>query len=204
MLDGVEFSVPLAGAHNAGNAALCVLAARALGIEDATIREGLANATPPPMRFERVQIETASDPIVVINDAYNANPDSMRAALSTFASLKANGSKTVVLGEMLEMGETGPSEHRSLAEHVSGMDAFDRIVLIGSGFAHIDAAKLGVRMLPDSGDAQISAIAQQIEPGETVLIKGSRGVKLERLITILSDLHASSRFQTHGDAPTHA
>lgn len=201
---GINFSVPLAGAHNAHNAGLCVLAARVMGIEDDIIREGLANATPPPMRFERVQIETASGPIVVINDAYNANPDSMRAALSTFADLQTDGAKVVVLGEMLEMGASGPAEHQSLAEHVSGMGAFDRVVLIGAGFARIDAASLGLTMLPESSEAQIKAIAKQIEPGETVLIKGSRGVKLERLVAILGDLHASSRSQTHGDTPTHA
>ncbi len=204
LLGGEPFRVSLPGEHNAHNAGLCVLAARAMGIDDSTIREGLANATPPPMRFERVQIETASGPIVVINDAYNANPDSMRAALSTFADLKTDGAKVVVLGEMLEMGASGPTEHQSLAEHVSGTGAFDRVVLIGAGYAGIDAAPLGLTMLPESSDAQIKAIAQLIEPGETVLIKGSRGVKLERLIAILGDLYASSRSQTHGDTPTHA
>lgn len=204
LLGGEPFRVPLAGEHNAHNAGLCVLAARVMGIEDDIIREGLANTTPPSMRFERVQIETASDPIVVINDAYNANPDSMRAAISTFADLQTDGAKVVVLGEMLELGESGPAEHESLAEHVSSVGVFDRVVLIGAGFARTDAASLGLTMYPESGDAQIEAIAQQIEPGETVLIKGSRGVKLERLIAILGDLHASSRSQTHGDAPTHA
>ncbi len=203
-IDGARFSVSMPGVHNARNAALCVLAARHLGIDDAVIRDGLAHAVGPAMRFERVVIETGTAPIIVINDAYNANPDSMRAALSTYADLQTDGAKVVVLGEMLEMGESGPAEHESLAEHVSSMVAFDRVVLIGAGFARTDAASLGLTMLPESGDPQIKAIAQQIEPGETVLIKGSRGVKLERLITILGDLHASSRSQTHGDAPTHA
>lgn len=203
-IDGVEFSVPIAGAHNASNAGLCVLAARALGIDDSVTRVGLASSKPPAMRFERVVIETAGDPIVVINDAYNANPDSMRAALATFAGLNTDGPKVVVLGEMLEMGGSGPSEHDSLAQHVSGMDAFDRVVLLGAGFADIDAVGLGVVMFPDSSDARFKEVARTIEAGETVLIKGSRGVKLERLIAILGDLHASSRSQTHGDSPTHA
>lgn len=203
-IDGVEFSVPIAGAHNASNAGLCVLAARALGIDDSVTGVGLASSKPPAMRFERVVIETAGNPIVIINDAYNANPDSMRAALATFANLNTDGPKVVVLGEMLEMGDSGPSEHDSLAQHVSGMDAFDRVVLLGAGFEHTDAVGLGVAMFPDSSDARIMEVARTITAGETVLIKGSRGVKLERLIAILGDMHASSRSQTHGDSPTHA
>jgi UDP-N-acetylmuramoyl-tripeptide--D-alanyl-D-alanine ligase len=202
-VDGCAFSVPLPGVHNASNAALCVLAARHLGIDDATIRVGLEKASPPAMRFERVIIETSTQPITVINDAYNANPDSMRAALGTFALLDAVGPRVVVLGEMLEMGDAGPCEHQSLAEHAAGLVGIDRVILVGAGFA--DVADSGhAQVSADSSDESLKSIASGIQPGESLLIKGSRGVKLERLIAMLGDLHASSRSQNQPDATTHA
>lgn len=202
-LDGVEFAVPLAGIHNAFNGALCVLAARALGIDDGVTRAGLARAVPPAMRFERVEIETGAAPIVVINDAYNANPDSMRAALTTFVGLGTAGPKVAVLGEMLEMGEAGPGEHRSLAEHAAGQQSLDRIVLMGAGFAGVEVDDPRVQSIPVSGDGAIASIAQGLCPGDTVLIKGSRGVRLERLVDKLSDLHTNRRSEPR-DAHTHA
>ncbi|MFG0298290.1 MAG: glutamate ligase domain-containing protein, partial [Phycisphaerales bacterium JB047] len=202
-IEGEVFTVPIPGAHNAHNAALCVLAGRVLGYDDETIRTGLARATPPAMRFERVEIETAGDPIVVINDAYNANPDSMRAALATFVNFDAPARRVVVLGEMLEMGDSGPAEHQSLAEHACGL-GLDRVVLLGPGFASVRLDGERAEIIPDSGDASIASLAASIQPGDTVLIKGSRGVRLERLIDKLSDRHANGRSETKNETRSHA
>lgn len=192
-IEGVRFSVPLPGQHNAHNAALCVLAGRELGIDDAIIHAGLASATPPAMRFERTQIETIAEPIVVINDAYNANPDSMRAALATFAELPTAGPKIAVLGEMLEMGAIGPGEHQSLADHAAGLGVLDRVVLLGVSFSHVRVGDPRVEVIGERSDEAIERVARSLCPGDTVLIKGSRGVRLERLIAKLGDLHASGR-----------
>ena len=203
-IDGVRFSVPLPGRHNAHNAALCVLAGRELGIDDQTIRSGLASAAPPAMRFERAEIETASGPIVVINDAYNANPDSMRAALATFAELPTIGPKVAALGEMLEMGAIGPGEHQSLADHAAGLGVLDRVLLLGGAFGHVRCDDPRVEIIADRSDEAIERIARSLRPGDTVLIKGSRGVRLERLIAKLGDLHASGRSNGKENAQTHA
>ena len=203
-INAVPFRVPIPGAHNAHNAGLCVLAARALGIDDETTRGGLARATPPAMRFQRVEIVTQSDPIVIINDAYNANPDSMRAALSTFVALRTPGRKLVVLGEMLEMGAIAPAEHQSLADHVIGYGSLDRITLLGGSFKDVRAHDPRCTIIPDRSDDAIARIANEIRPGDAVLIKGSRGVKLERLIDKLGDLHASGRSKGQENAPTNA
>ncbi|MAO20681.1 MAG: hypothetical protein CMJ35_15330 [Phycisphaerae bacterium] len=203
-IQGQVFEVPIPGAHNAYNAALCVLAGRVLGYDDETIRTGLARATPPAMRFERVQIETAGDPIVIINDAYNANPDSMRAALATFVSFDAPARRVVVLGEMLEMGDSGPAEHQSLAEHAAGLPTLDRLVLLGAGFASVRCDDDRVEIIPDSSDAGIASVAKSLKSGDTVLIKGSRGVRMERLIDKLSQLHANGRSETKNETRSHA
>ncbi|MCR9074955.1 MAG: UDP-N-acetylmuramoyl-tripeptide--D-alanyl-D-alanine ligase [bacterium] len=199
-----SFRVALPGDHNASNAALCVLAGRELGINDDVIRDGLAGATPPAMRFERIQIATDADPIVVINDAYNANPDSMRAALATFIGLQAPGRKIAVLGEMLEVGETGPTEHRLLAEHATGLGRLDRVILLGASFASLEIDDPRVEVIHERSDKSIAAIAGTILPGDTVLIKGSRGVKLERLADNLGVTHASDRSNGKENAQTPA
>ncbi len=203
-IDGDRFSVPLAGAHNAHNAALCVLTARVLGIDDDTTRVGLAKATPPAMRFERVQIETDTEPIAVINDAYNANPDSMRAALSTFVALSATGGRIAVLGEMLEMGEVGPQAHQALAEHAAGLGELDRVVLLGASFGQVHIDDPRVEIIAERSEDAIERVAGTISPGDTLLLKGSRGVRLERLIDKLGDLHASGRSNGRQNAQTHA
>ena len=203
-INDAGFSVPLPGDHNAHNAALCVFAARELGIDDETIRSGLANATPPAMRFEQIEIETDSDPIVIINDAYNANPDSMHAALSTFVSLKTAGPKLIVLGEMLEMGDSGPREHQSLLSYAAGLKGIKRLTLLGSGFVRSVSDDERVEIIAEANDAAITTIASTIASGDTVLIKGSRGVRLERLIAKLSQLHANDRSQSQTGTRTHA
>ena len=203
-INAVPFRVPIPGAHNAYNAGLCVLAARALGIDDNTTRDGLAHATPPEMRFQRIEIATQSDPIVIINDAYNANPDSMRAALSTFVALRTPGRKLAVLGEMLEMGTIEPAEHQSLADHAIGYGSLDQITLLGASFKDAQGDDPRCTIVPDRSDDAIARIAAEIRPGDTVLIKGSRGVKLERLIDKLGDLHASGRSKEQENAPTNA
>jgi UDP-N-acetylmuramoyl-tripeptide--D-alanyl-D-alanine ligase len=204
MMGSDAFSIPIPGIYNAANAALCVLAARALGIDDVTIRSGLAHATPPAMRFERVEIATHAAPIVVINDAYNANPDSMRAALSTFIAIETPARKVAVLGEMLELGPVSPAEHQSLADHALGSASIDRVILIGDAFCGVTLADARGQVIADRSDDAIARVASEIEPGDTVLIKGSRGVKLERLIDKLGDIHASDRSKGQGNAPTPA
>ncbi len=198
-IDADEFVVPLPGVHNASNAALCVLAARALDIDDERARAGLAGARGPDMRFQRVEIPTGSEPIVVINDAYNANPDSMRAALTTFDAMKMPMHKTAVLGEMLELGAASRDEHRSLAADLARRVGIDRFVLVGAGFESVPMSHL-VEVHADRCDFSIERVAAGIAPGTCVLLKGSRGVKLERLIHALTRLHAPDPAQNHASA----
>ena len=203
-IDEASFRVPIPGNHNAHNAGLCVLAGRELGISDETTRAGLARATPPAMRFQRVEIETSGAPIIVINDAYNANPDSMRAALATFVEIVVPARKIALLGEMLEMGAIAPAEHQSLANHALGDESIDRVIMLGESFAGVRIEGPRGMIIADSSDDAIARVAGSILPGDTVLIKGSRGVKLERLIDKLGDLHASGRSKRQENAQTNA
>ena len=179
-IDEDRFNVIMPGEHSAFNAGLCVLAARSLGLSDQHIRDGLGAVTPPPMRFERTSIETATQPIVVINDAYNANPDSMRASLRTFAGIDLPEPRVAVLAEMLELGQSASSAHAELAEFAKTLPGIGRVIFLGG-------------LYPEPDAESIKSLADLIEPGQSVLLKGSRGVGLERLIPLLRNKHGSNR-----------
>ncbi|MEX0875951.1 MAG: UDP-N-acetylmuramoyl-tripeptide--D-alanyl-D-alanine ligase [Phycisphaerales bacterium] len=203
VVDDAEFTVPLPGVHNARNAAMAVLVARSLGISDGQIQSGLASARGPAMRFERIEVPTESAPIVIINDAYNANPDSMRAALATFDELDIDGPRIAVLGEMLELGGASVVEHAALAQSLDEHRRIDCFVLVGERYGPVPISNL-VQVHPDAASVSIERIAATIEPGSCVLLKGSRGVRLERVIEELARIHGAGRPGPAATSTAHA
>ncbi len=183
--DGSRFVVPLPGVHNASNSAMAVLVGRACGMDDSDIAAGLTKATLPEMRLDRIEIPTKTDPIVIYNDAYNANPDSTRAALAFFGSIQSESPKVMILGDMLELGSAAESEH---AKMMGDLDKdIGRVVLVGPGYAK--AAGSDDVCYPATDDHAMTEIARAIQPGDLVLLKGSRGIGLERLVYILINRH---------------
>jgi UDP-N-acetylmuramoyl-tripeptide--D-alanyl-D-alanine ligase len=180
-VDGSEYEAPVPGVHNAHNAALAVLVGRAWGMTNRDIREGLENASLPEMRLDRVEIPTQSDPIVLYNDAYNANPDSTRAALEFFRALQTQSPRVVVLGDMLELGSASETEHASMLDELRDLDA--RVILVGEHYCNASSDQYDQYPIPS--DHAMSELARTINPGDMVLLKGSRGIGLERLVYIL-------------------
>lgn len=180
-LDGRPYEIPLPGAHNASNAALAVVVARWLGVPDEVIARGLAAATPAPMRLERLTIPTVP-PITLINDAYNANPGSMRAALAVLTDFPTLGRRVAVLGDMLELGSISDRAHREL---LAAARSADLVLTVGPAFAAAGAEHAE----PDPTDAAVARVAAALRPGDTVLVKGSRGMRLERLVSRLQQTH---------------
>jgi UDP-N-acetylmuramoyl-tripeptide--D-alanyl-D-alanine ligase len=196
-----KFSLPLLGEHNAMNALMAVAVARRMGLSDEQILAGLARATPAEGRLEPMTIGSWR----IINDAYNANPSSMEAALATFARLGqepagvgAAGRRVVILGDMLELGTASESMHRAVGELVAAWGC-DLFVAIGPMMRHAaEAARAGGRGGEGSGGgggggagrvlhfadtrAARMMIGQLIEPGDRLLLKGSRGMALEALL----------------------
>lgn len=185
-LDGTSFSingreryrVALLGAHNAHNAACAAMVGRRLGLGVEEIAAGLMAARGPDMRLEMRRV----GPITVINDAYNANPDSMLAALRTLAGL-AGGRRVAVLGDMLELGPSSAAEHEALGGWIERERPADLVVGVGPSAGRISVG-LSVG-LPAADDAAIERVVGLIEAGDIVLIKGSRGVALERVAAAL-------------------
>jgi UDP-N-acetylmuramoyl-tripeptide--D-alanyl-D-alanine ligase len=181
-VDGGPFTVHLAdpGDHLAEDAAAAAAAALALGIEPAAITTGLG-------RFHALSGRGQQRPLpgggVVIDDTYNANPDSMRAALRVLEGLPRP--RIAVLGDMLELGAAADDLHGALGEDVAAAE-IDHLIAVGV-FADIVvvAAGLADGVAVPTWDAALSAVRERLAPGCSVLVKGSHGIGLGRLVAAL-------------------
>lgn len=183
-----ELRVPLLGRHNAWNAAAAAIVGRRLGVPDDAIVQGMAAAKGPDWRMQRVEVAVPGGRAVIVNDAYNANPESMRAALETFADLTRSsgrgGRRVVVLGDMLELGPTSADLHDEVVGELARCEP-DVAVFVGPGMVRAGKARGGwerAEWLPQSDRDAMGRIAGLVRAGDTVLLKGSRGMGLERVV----------------------
>lgn len=184
-----RYRLSIPGRHNAINALAAVAVAQHLGIADEAVSEGMARLALPSMRMDRCEI----DGIAFWNDAYNANPQSMRASIEAFLELAAGADRRVlILGDMLELGQHAAAFHESLGGallELSEMNAVDRVIFIGELMhyaEHVVAQRWGpgrVQSYTDVDQRAIGRIWNELKPGDAVLLKASRGLMLERLIT---------------------
>ena len=157
-----------------------------MGVAEEAIRAALAGFAPPEMRLGRERVAG----ITIINDAYNANPDSMLAALRTLREVAVPGSRRVaVLGDMLEMGAAGPEAHREIGRAVAREGLADAVVLVGPLAEMVGGSLAGspveVWSIDSVGGDGAALAASRLCAGDTVLLKGSRGVGLERVLGAL-------------------
>ncbi len=177
------------GEHQVANALAAAGAAHALGMSVADIASRLSTAgRRSPWRMEVIE---RPDGVTVVNDAYNANPESMRAALKALAALGRGRRTWAVLGEMLELGDSSTAEHDALGRLAVRLDV-SRLVAVGEGARPIQlgAAHEGswgdeAAWVPDI-DAALEVLSAELEPGDVVLVKASRATGLERLAMALS------------------
>jgi UDP-N-acetylmuramoyl-tripeptide--D-alanyl-D-alanine ligase len=176
--------VPLPGIHNVTNALAAATTAVALGASVGAIVAGLEALPPLPLRM---QVEVLPGSVTVINDAYNANPASMRSALAMLASTGGTGARIAVLGEMRELGPESAALHREVgraaAEHGVSL-----LVILGP---EADAVRAGgveggldpeVVVIVGSHDEAAAVVRERLRPGDCVLIKGSRGARMEDVL----------------------
>ena len=190
--DGSEFTIvegahrcraqlPVAGTHMVQNALLAVAAGRAFGLSIEECAAGLAAA---PLTKARLQIKEIGG-VQFLDDSYNANPDSMKAALRTLVELDAEGKRIAVLGEMRELGAESERGHREIGETAATLGV-DQLITIG------DAAELIAEGARTAGLDKVSSarstseaaklLSEMAEPGDLVLIKGSRAARTEEVI----------------------
>lgn len=183
------FAAPLAGEHNALNCLAVIAVARRFNIDDDLIAAGLSAAAAPEMRWQESRIGE----LRIVNDAYNANPESMLAAIRTFASTASTDRRRiVVLGDMLELGDASGPAHREIARALIDLRAADAALLVGPAMAAAaDELRRAwpadrVTHLPSLDGPGLARAADALAPGDTVLLKGSRGMRLERIAAELS------------------
>jgi UDP-N-acetylmuramoyl-tripeptide--D-alanyl-D-alanine ligase len=175
----------LVGAHHVSNALAAGAVAAALGLPAADVAAGLSRAT--PLSPHRMAVTERPDGITVVDDAYNANPDSMRAALRSLAVMAGRTRRSVaVLGEMLELGDSARVAHDEIGRLVVRLNV-GLLVVVGDGAYHIHEGAMQEGswgeesvFVPDL-DAAREVLAGALRPGDVVLVKSSLGSGLWRL-----------------------
>ena len=170
-------TIPTVGIHNVYNALAAMAVGYVTGVDPVAAAAALANYVPAGMRQNLVQVGG----VQVIEDCYNASPDSMRAALQTLGKLPVHR-RYAVLGAMLELGDYAKEAHTQVGK-MAAENGIDGVLAYGADAAYIvEAAKqagLENARLFDTKEALAQSLAQQVQPGDGVLFKGSRGMHLE-------------------------
>ncbi|GIM47449.1 UDP-N-acetylmuramoyl-tripeptide--D-alanyl-D-alanine ligase [Collibacillus ludicampi] len=185
----MRFRLPVPGRHQVSNALSAIAIGRLIGLSDEQIATGLANVTLTGMRFE---VQPGRFGGQVINDAYNASPTSMRAALHTLAGITEADLKVAVLGDMLELGPDAARLHWEVGR-LAGELGIDRLLIIGNHAADMRDGALAGGMTSESILARDSAadvipiLEEWLKEADhpVVLVKASRGMKLETVARAL-------------------
>ncbi|PLX81651.1 MAG: UDP-N-acetylmuramoyl-tripeptide--D-alanyl-D-alanine ligase [Desulfuromonas sp.] len=194
VLPGGEWPVAISGAgrFNVQNALAAAAAAVALEIDGATIAKGLERFQTLRGRMELIRLD---GDVLLLEDSYNANPLAVEAALTTLQELGGEGRRIAVLGDMLELGEDAPSLHREVGRAAARL--VDRLVLLGPLGAEVGAGarEAGmpgdrVRVTASHGEAAVY-LQGLLRPGDRILVKGSRGMQMEKISTALQEAVAA-------------
>ncbi len=170
-----RLELPLAGEHNLTNAMLAVAACRELGATDQQLTEGLAAVTPVKGRLQIIKL---SEHLTLIDDSYNANPTSMKAAVDVLSSYP--GVKVAIFGAMAELGAQSAALHRDVGEHARAK-GIERLLVVGPGSEGY-AEGFGINTeYVESHEQAVDAVAAE-QGAQTVLVKGSRSSAMDRVV----------------------
>ncbi len=188
-VDDVEVALTLVGDHHATNALAALAVARVCGLDPEAAAAAVSRAR--PLSAHRMALTERQDGVTILDDAYNASPESMRAAFRALRSVAEGGTSWAVIGEMLEMGEASIQAHDDL-----GIDAvrlgISHLVVVGKGArpAYVSAVREGSwgdeAAFVDTIDEALALVGDRVAPGDTVLVKGSHGTGLWRLADALT------------------
>ncbi len=179
----------LAGRHHVANALGAACVGHIMGASSENIRDGLENVQVTGMRMEWMN----RDRIRILNDAYNSSPTSCVAALDTLTQTRVAGRKVAILGDMLELGPDAQKRHLEVGRYIATGD-LDVLLTVGelASLFGVGAVQEGFpggshHHFPDN-DALIGSLAEAIAEGDLVLVKGSRGCRLESCVQVLKEM----------------
>jgi UDP-N-acetylmuramoyl-tripeptide--D-alanyl-D-alanine ligase len=176
----IDLALHIAGRHNVKNAAAAAAAALAAGVSSEAIAQGLSAFTPVKGRSQVKPLLVRGQPRTLIDDSYNANPDSVRAAIDVLAELPRP--RWLVMGDMGEVGNQGPGFHAEVGQHAQDA-GIETVWCVGELMRHA-AAGTGARHF-ETVEELLTALADEAPPFSSVLVKGSRFMKMERVVDAL-------------------
>lgn len=193
--DGIKFTckayddvfdvfLPMIGEHNVYDALAAIGAARVLGVKASKIKKGLGEFSGTPMRQEIISFPD----IVILNDAYNANPSSMSEAIKALGQLEGKR-KIAMLGDMLELGNFTEEEHRKVGR-LLGEEGYSIVFTFGEAAEYIakEAKLAGLEIYRCNSHLEMAIAYHDIrEKGDVILVKGSRGLRMERVVEELKE-----------------
>jgi UDP-N-acetylmuramoyl-tripeptide--D-alanyl-D-alanine ligase len=200
--EAFTYRLGMPGRHIALNSLSVLAAVHALGADLALAALALADLQPPTGRGERIVLDRGDGPMVLVDESYNANPASMRAMLQTIGGLDLGfrGRRIAVLGDMLELGPEGPALHAGLVESIvaHGVDlVFAAGPLMQDLWNALPPERRGA-YAATSGDLA-DEVAAALRPGDVVAVKGSRGIKMERVVERLKARFAAPAERAAGE-----
>jgi UDP-N-acetylmuramoyl-tripeptide--D-alanyl-D-alanine ligase len=174
----LHYALHIAGAHNVKNSLAAVACAQAAGVPLTAIAAGLAAFEPVKGRSRALLVRHSGRAITVVDDSYNANPDSVRAAIEVLAALP--GPRLLVLGDMGEVGDQGPQFHAEALQAALAKN-IDKIIVTGKACTGAAVALDAVEVHGDMAEVQLAVLAA-LPQVASVLVKGSRFMKMERVV----------------------
>ncbi|MHC4606879.1 MAG: UDP-N-acetylmuramoyl-tripeptide--D-alanyl-D-alanine ligase [Planctomycetota bacterium] len=184
-VEEVPFRLGLLGEWNVTNALAASAVAMFFGATLEECADRLRELRPPKMRMERLKIRGFH----ILNDAYNSNPRSAENAIREFAAMPASGRRVVVLGDMLELGKRSRHWHREIGRFLTATPGIDALVGVGPQTRYTLEHSSGRHF--ESVREAAESVRKFLRPGDTILLKGSRGVRLEDLIKAISEQFAA-------------
>lgn len=181
---GADYVMPVPGEHMMCNALLAVALGLEEGMKPEQVAEGLRRFMAPPMRWEKSEIKG----VHFINDAYNANPLSMRASLKTFSETITESRKWAVIGGMRELGDTEKTEHEQLGQFADSLQGLDGVITVGALGKLIQCKKIPCFIQCDDLQDAARVLKDKLVPGDLVLLKASRSEQLERVLTDFEEI----------------
>ena len=179
----LEFSLHIAGRHNVKNALAAAACALAVNVPLVFIAQGLSAFQPVKGRSRSLQVTLPGHVLTLIDDTYNSNPDSMKAAIDVLAELP--GPRLLVMGDMGEVGDQGPRFHREAGEQARA-SGIEMLFTIGAQSAQARATFGSGRHFETMDELNVAVLAQS-QKSVSVLVKGSRFMKMERVIYAISE-----------------
>jgi UDP-N-acetylmuramyl pentapeptide synthase len=181
MKNPVPVTMTIPGRHQASNALAAAAVGLTMGVPPAKIRTALEGFQASSKRMEVVQVGG----VTILNDTYNANPESTFAALHTLTSMRTRGKRIAVLGDMLELGAQSAEEHARVGRAVAAAGV-DYLLTFGTWAQHIQrAAEMATAVHYDQQNVLAEYLLELVTPGDLVLLKGSRSMKMENILTFL-------------------